>query len=295
MIPRRFRFRGEPLILNDAVRASLPGQFIALPDGITHYELRGAAENPCVVLIHGFSTPYFIWDHTIGALADAGLRVLRYDLYGRGYSDRPEIPYNADLFDRQLFDLLKALQIDRPVHLIGLSMGGTIAAVFADRHPAMVDTLGLIDPALALEKRAWKTRLLDIPLLGEWLMNTYGDAALVKGLSKDFLRPERFPEYSQKYREQMQYQGFKQAILSTVRGEMLRDMSEAYQRVGRQNRRVILIWGREDQTIPFSVSENVRAFIPHAVFHAIDDAGHIPHYEKPEQVNPLLIEFLNAH
>jgi len=56
---------------------------------------------------------------------------------------------------------------------------------------------------------------------------------------------------------------------------------------------VLLIWGQEDRMVPFETSEQVLAAMPQAEFHPIDDAGHIPHYEKPDVVNPLLIEFLN--
>ncbi len=52
---------------------------------------------------------------------------LRYDLYGRGYSDRPDVVYNKDLFDRQLFGLLAILDIHDRVDLVGNSMGASSA------------------------------------------------------------------------------------------------------------------------------------------------------------------------
>ena len=65
------------------------------------------------MLIHGFSVPYFIFDPTFNFLTKAGWRVLRYDLFGRGFSDRPHVRYNIDLFVRQLKELLDALNIKR--------------------------------------------------------------------------------------------------------------------------------------------------------------------------------------
>src|SRR5919109_740116 len=59
-----------------------------------------------VVLVHGFSVPFFIYDPTFEFLTRAGFRVLRYDLFGRGFSDRPKARYNIDLFVRQLGELL---------------------------------------------------------------------------------------------------------------------------------------------------------------------------------------------
>lgn len=285
-------FRRESQILDSEARSSVPGKLIELPDGITHYEIAGQSDGQTVVLVHGFSVPYYIWDPTFDALVDAGFRALRYDLYGRGYSDRPDAVYDQDLFDRQLLNLLSALNADQPIDLIGLSMGGAISIVFADWHPSMVRKLCLIDPAGFPLKRPIATKLLQAPMLGEWLMSLFGDKLLVSALPDDFCRPEKFPEYQEKYRPQLKYRGFKRAILSTLRNGLLSDMTEAYKRVGKQKRPALLIWGREDRTIPFGASEKVRQAIPHIEFHAIDEAGHVPHYERPELVNPLLIEFL---
>ena len=62
----------------------------------------GSPDGIPVVLIHGFSVPYFIWDPTFRALAEGGMNPVRYDLYGRGYSDRPKAKYNVGLFVEQL-------------------------------------------------------------------------------------------------------------------------------------------------------------------------------------------------
>jgi pimeloyl-ACP methyl ester carboxylesterase len=292
MAKREFRFRGESQVLDAAARSAAPGSFVELPDGITHYEMAGPPEGQLVVLVHGFSVPYYIWDPTFAALGQAGLRVLRYDLYGRGYSDRPDAIYNQDLFNRQLRHLLAALHVDRPVDLVGLSMGGAITVAFTDRHPDMVNKLCLISPAGLPMKRPALAGLVEAPLLGEWFMSLFGDQMLVNWLRGDFRQPEEFPEYQKKYRLQMKYVGFKRALLSTIRSGFLSDMTEVYRRVGQQRRPVLLIWGREDKAIPFSTSEKAREAIPQVEFHAIDGAGHVSHYERPEIVNRLLLEFL---
>ncbi len=133
-----FILNPEKKALTPETRASLPGQFISLPDGVTHYALDGPQDGPLVVLVDGFSIPMFSWERNVPALTAAGFRVLTFDLYGRGYSDRPDGPYNLDLFVRQIDELLTALKIDRPVDLVGLSMGGYITAGFANRYPDRV-------------------------------------------------------------------------------------------------------------------------------------------------------------
>src|SRR5271169_4886577 len=91
------------------------GSYVSLGAGVTHFELAGPPDAPTVVLVHGFSVPYYIWDPTFDALTAAGFRVLRYDLFGRGWSDRPNARYDAEFFDQQLLQLLDALGIRGPV------------------------------------------------------------------------------------------------------------------------------------------------------------------------------------
>ena len=116
----------ETLVLDDAARASMPTEsFVKLSDGYTHYEWGGPENGQPVVLVCGAGTPMFIWDYQFDALAQAGFHVLRYDLFGRGLSDRPSV-YTADLYDRQLLELLDSQGIKTPVDLAGLSLGGAI-------------------------------------------------------------------------------------------------------------------------------------------------------------------------
>src|SRR5262249_31527827 len=112
--------------LDNVTRAAMPGQFAKLSDGYTHYEFGGPAGGRIVVLAAGFSVPYYIWDPTFKALTAAGFRVLRYDYYGRGYSDRPAIPFNDDMYVRQLDELLNAAGVPGPVDLVGISFGGSL-------------------------------------------------------------------------------------------------------------------------------------------------------------------------
>ncbi|NIO11123.1 MAG: alpha/beta fold hydrolase, partial [Deltaproteobacteria bacterium] len=63
------------------------------------------------------------------------------------YSDRPDVPYDIDLYVNQLDDLLSGLSIKFPVALVGWSLGGMISVVYAARYPKIIDRLILIAPA----------------------------------------------------------------------------------------------------------------------------------------------------
>jgi len=285
----------EKLTLDDSARQSAEaraygGSFVRLGAGVTHYELAGPRDARTVVLVHGFSVPSYIWDPTFDALTAAGFRVLRYDLYGRGWSDRPDVRYDPDLFDQQLFQLLGALQISEPIDIVGLSMGGPIAANYATRHPARVRKVALFDPAYGKGSQPpWQLRT---PLLGAFVMNVRIAPTMADSQRDDFVHPERYADYFAKYATQMRYKGFRGAILSTIRNFLPLDNTGAFAQLGQSGKPVLLIWGRADQAVPFSVSEDARKSIPQAEFHPIDDAAHLPFYEHPEIVNPILIEFL---
>lgn len=284
----------EKIKLNDTVRASLPGQFVKLSLGVVHYELAGPENAPTIVLVHGFSVPYYIWDRTFAALTQAGFRVLRYDLYGRGFSDRPEKDYNLDLYDSQLEELLPALNIQGPIDLVGLSMGGPIVASYANHHPDQVRSLILIDPEVA-PVSIRQIFPLNLPLIGEYFMTVFvASVQLPKSQSSDFYRPDKFPDWEAMFRVQLQYKGFRRAILSSIRFMPSMDAAAEYSAVGKQNMPVLLIWGREDKTVSAADIQQLKELIPEIEYHIIEAAGHIPQYERPEVVNPLLVNFLNG-
>jgi pimeloyl-ACP methyl ester carboxylesterase len=289
----RFFYHDETRELDELARKETSGSFIRLTDGVTHYELSNPGAEDSVVLVHGFSVPYFIYDPTFAFLTGAGLRVLRYDLFGRGFSDRPYTNYNIDLFVRQLGDLLDALKITRPVSLVGLSTGGPIVAAFTSRFPEQVSKLVLIAPVGAKPfLLARLARVAATPFLGDVLIGALGDVRLIKRIASSRFDRERIGEFGPRYAVQMEYKGFKHAILSTVRNQMLGSFRAVYEQIGKMEKPVLLFWGRHDPTVPFRHSDILRRAIPQVEFHAIENTGHIPHYEKPEEVNPILLEFL---
>ncbi len=292
-----FPYIYEKKIIDPALRQSVSqgsgDDFISLPSGYTHYETRNKDAAETVVLVHGFSVPMFIWEPTSRFLTEAGYRVLRYDLFGRGYSDRPKANYDLDFFATQLRDLLEALGITEPINLFGLSMGGPITATFTAQHPECVKKLALFAPAGGENiPRSTITKLMEIPLLGELLMGFFGKKTLVDAIAEDFYDPGLIAHFTKMYTPQLDYQGFGRAILSTIRGDALRDSSATYRKVGEMGIPTLLVWGHDDQTVPYDQAKAVVTSLPHVRFHTIENSGHIPHYEDADQVNPIILNFL---
>ena len=288
-----YSFRSETRELDDEARRLTDGSYVRLSDGVTHYELANPSGDPTVVLVHGFSVPYYIYDPTFDFLTRNGFRVLRYDLFGRGFSDRPDVSYDIHLFVRQLADLLDALAITFPLSLMGLSMGGPITATFTARHPERVAKLILIDPDGA--RSLFISRILKVvaaPGIGETLLNLAGNGGVMKTIAADLFDKRLVDHFVERYMIQVQYKGFRNAILSTVRNNMIGCCIEIYRQVGALGKPTLLIWGRHDTTVPLSHSDDLRAAVPGIEFHIIEDSSHIPHYERPEETNAILLDFL---
>ena len=278
--------------LDAAARSGASGAFVTLSDGVTHYEVRGPDTARVAVLVHGFSVPYYIWDSTAVALEDAGYRVIRYDVFGRGLSDRPAVPYDGSLYDRQLDDLLDSLGVRQPIDLMGLSYGGYVTSHYTVSNPDRVRTLTLVDPAVGGGSLpAW----LGWPVIGHWYWQVFRAPVAALGQPSDFLHPERWPDWVARYEPQMRYTGFGRALRRASLHSASTNYAALYADVARTGVPVLLVWGRQDRTVPESRSVVVRAAIPHVEYFPVDSAGHLPHLEQSGVVHARLLQFLTQH
>ncbi|MFS2004414.1 alpha/beta fold hydrolase [Duganella sp. CT11-25] len=284
----------EKRTLDDGARAAAAasGAYAALSDGATHYEAAGPAHGRVAVLVHGFSVPSYIWDPTFAALRDAGYRVIRYDLYGRGLSDRPDAAYDGAFYDKQLDELLAALKVDGPIDLFGLSFGGYVAAHYASTHPQRVRTLHLVDPSNMAPSLSWQ---FAAPLLGPYLFQVGAVPTMADNQSGDFLRPEQFPGWAERYRPQMQYHGFGRALYRSRLNLARADFDGIYAAIARAGTPVQLVWGKQDPVIPVAQSARIRRAIPSLEYVEIDQSGHLPQMEQAAIFNQRMLAHLAAH
>ncbi len=284
-------YNEELQVLDVKTRATFDETFIELPQGVAHYQLGGPEDGEMVVLVHGFSVPSYIWDPTFEFLTGQGYRVLRFDLFGRGHSDRPDAAYTIDFFARQVDSLTRELAVDEPLILVGLSMGGPVTTRFTNLHPERVRQLVLVDPMVYPPSRK-EIAPLTWPLIGRYLANVYLMPRLASGQTSDFLDKSRFPDWETRFREQMRFRGFRRAIVSTLMEFDGPGILEEYEKLGQSSEKVGVFWGREDQTVPLKHSEELLELVPQAQLVVIDQAGHLPHMERAEKFNPQLLDLL---
>jgi pimeloyl-ACP methyl ester carboxylesterase len=278
--------------LNDEVREARGGSYVELSEGVTHYELSGPEDGPVVVLVHGGSIPFYVWDAQAPALANAGHRVLRYTQYGRGYSDRPDTPYDRALYQRQLTELLSALGIDGPIDVVGVSFGGAIAATFTAENPDRVGKLALIAPVVDYSEGRALFDLAKIPVVSEWYARVFAVRAVVSRANHFFEVSGAPPIYAERFDAQTRFVGFERALLSFSRTDALTSYADTYAALGDQPK--LLLWGAKDAEIPAHHMQLLRDTLTNLTYRELPTGTHAATTEHPEETNAALTRFLGT-
>lgn len=277
--------------ITETIRLESGHDFIKLSDGWTEYELDGPENGQPVILIHGLSVPMYDWDKQFYELRDAGFRVLRYNHYGRGLSDRPRTIYDADLYTRQIKEIMDSQGWEK-AHILAHSMGGAIAAQFNRAYPDSTDRMILLAPTLHMAEDNTGISLIRIPVLGD-LMAMTALTGILSSRAEELFSNAGIKEkdaYSNAFLDQTRYFGFSRTVKSLFRNNMVDDLSETWQTI--DGGRTLLIWGTRDESIPENHIKKMEKLIPGLETHIIQDVGHMPNMEIPDTVNSLILEFL---
>lgn len=251
------------------------------------YEVEGKGDD--LILVHGLGSSREIWRNTMKA-ASRLFKVYAIDLPGFGSSDKPDIQYGLPFYTDFMGSLLEELGIEKCA-LDGASMGGVIAASFASKYPDRVSKLVLTDPAGLTPLGTGLTR---IPLIGDaafWLMSR--NKNMLRQLQEDsFYNPSMAHKtFADNGWDSMRNKAYREAILKNARYlskvhpeyvESLRDIKA----------RTLIIWGKDDRIMPVSDAHRYGELIRGSRVVLIDKCGHIPHVEKSDEYNKVLLAFL---
>lgn len=256
-------------------------------------------QGPTLVLFHGFGGAMWQWEYQLAALA-SNYRVVAFDLLGAGLSDKPDIAYRPEEVLQVVRGALDAVGIEQAT-LIGNSMGAGIAMGLAMTAPQRVDRLILIGGlpanihetvASPLIRRALETRAPTwlVRVLGWFAGGSATDRVLEEIVYDHRLLTPAVRERSQRNRRTQNIVGPALATARTV-PEWERDYGPRIPSIAHQT---LVLWGERDRVFPPTVGRELAGQLPHATFHAIPDAGHIPQWEQPELVNGLIRTFLES-
>lgn len=146
-------------------------------------------------------------------------------------------------FADQIDQLVNELRLDTPFSLVGLSMGGPIVTYYTNRKPQNIKRLVLVDPMVFAPSEE-DIGPLALPMIGEYFAGVYLMPQLAAGQAGDFQDKDQFSDWEDRFIEQMQYHGFRAAILSTIRNFPAFDTLSEYQDLGEKDLPVQLSWVR---------------------------------------------------
>lgn len=271
-----------------------------------HYLEAGQAraERPPLVLLHGggIDSARLSWGAAIPALS-GGQRVLAPDWPGYGESAALSVEYTQERLLHLIDQMLDAWDLPQ-VDLAGISMGGGAALGYSLDHPRRVRRLILID-SYGLHDQAPMQRLshtvIHSPLAGERMIGwTYALLKRSRRLTRWSLlgiihdRHNLSPELAQAAYQAMQRPNAGQAFYSWQRSELQPDgLRTCYlPRLNTLAAPTLLIHGQHDPLVPLAAAEQAARRIPRARLEVIANAGHWPQREYPQEVQPLMAEFL---
>jgi pyruvate dehydrogenase E2 component (dihydrolipoamide acetyltransferase) len=234
-----------------------------------------------VLLVHGYGGDRNSWLFLQEPLA-ARRRVYALDLPGHGSSAKDVGDGTLDVLADAVTGVLDAVGADR-AHLVGHSMGGAVALTVAARDPGRIASLTLIAPsgfgsqinggyvrgfADAQTRRELK------PVVGQ----LFADEGLVtRQLVDDLLAYKRLDGVDQ---------ALHVLVGTLLDGDAQRGDSAALVAAIGDAVPVTVVWGSADRIIPAAQVESVAG----AVRHVVDGAGHMPHMERPGEVQAAIEE-----
>jgi 4,5:9,10-diseco-3-hydroxy-5,9,17-trioxoandrosta-1(10),2-diene-4-oate hydrolase len=272
-------------------------QYIQVGNLKTRYWALGD-KGTVVILIHGLGASADIWRHNVEALAEQH-RVYVPDVIGFGRSDKPGPSFSPFDYTRFLDDFLNILNIER-ASLIGQSLGGAIALHYALHFPQKVSKLVLVDSAGLGKEVIWTLRLMSIPLLGELV--SYPSR---KGVELFFKFAVRDPalvtkDFVDLYYNFFSQPGFQKFLLKIVRsiinvaGAREQVLAPLMDNLSKITQPALIIWGEKDRVLPLKHAYRGKKNLPNAELKIIEGCGHIPFFERPEEFNRLVLEFLSV-
>jgi pimeloyl-ACP methyl ester carboxylesterase len=262
----------------------------------------GEPNAPPVLLVHGWGASLYMWRAWFAPFAAAGFRVLALDLPGHGMSDKPTDPgrYTVDRMVASVRELIEGERLDRP-HVVGQSMGGTIALELALGGAPPLGRLALVNPAafgrvhmVPLARRASPMAIEPVleRIVPRWLVArahrlVYGDPSRMTTADIDeYWAPSQFPGYASAMRRLVHEFSWRRAPAV--------EMAARLMTLRAPTSPPLVVLGTRDRVVrearPY-VAALRAAGAPLEVWVSVG-GGHAVNEERPEEIVPKVLDFL---
>ena len=277
----------EYIIKDDLFRTTIKkGNFLELKNGYTYFNINNSSSENTLVFIHGFSVPSYIWDKTYNSAKEKGYKVIKLDLYGRGFSDNPDLDYTDELFANQVIELLEALEI-KTATFLGLSNGGRVISKIADLKPNIVDKLVYVSASSFNSHKELENKNVSEDEIKDFIENKY--PTISSGQLSDFKYPENYPNWDDKYEELLKFNGFARALISTLKNHV--NLDSENKEISDSNKTVYTIWGDSDSVVVYNqIKDKLNKLLPNRFEYIVPNSGHLPHIENQNDFENYLFD-----
>lgn len=252
-----------------------------------------------IVFIHGLGASSYTWQKIAPGLAKTN-RVIAIDLKGFGQSDKP-LDDRYSLFDQAKLveDYLSRSGL-RGVTLVGHSFGGGVALAVAlnqmDAGNRQIEKLVLIDSIAYRQPLPFFFQVLRTPIIGELGMTLVPpEVQMSRALAIAYYRDETVTEETvNNYASALRSEGGRHALFNTI-NSLDPDKAEEFSKRYRSLKTpTLLLWCEKDKIVPLKFGKRLFNDLPDARIEVIEDCGHIPQEEKPEETLRLIQSFVAA-
>jgi pimeloyl-ACP methyl ester carboxylesterase len=260
----------------------------------TPYLALGAPKHGTLVHLHGFS------DRSDTFLATARHLRKRFRIlipampgFGEGWVD-PSERHTFEAYAEWLTDFLDATARG-PVHLVGHSMGGGVAAAIAVARPELVTSLTLVNAAGL--RAPGVTSVYDEIRVGQNLFEVRDRASYRRFQGRVMEKVQRFPLPVEEhlYREMLEKADWYVRIMNDLAtSESMADDVSSVVPLERVGAPTLLAWGDRDSLFPLPIAEHAARVIPDARVRVFRGVGHCPHLECPRELADALGGFLGS-
>jgi pimeloyl-ACP methyl ester carboxylesterase len=252
-----------------------------------------------LLFIHGLANYAMVWRKNIDTLR-SHYRCIAIDLPGNGLSSKEDRPYGIPFYTKSVYDFIQALGLKNFV-IVGHSMGGQIAMATLIAHPGLADALVLCAPAGMEEFTAMDRTLFS------------GALHFANFLSSDENNLRQIMENAF-YRHKSQADGIIQelfGLMKNYKGNSYRKMVDAsvksmleesvFEKLHLITLPTLVIFGLHDKLIPNKLihhttteklAKDAVAKMPHATLKLLPDCGHFVQWEKADEVNSVITNFV---
>ena len=255
-------------------------------NGLTvHYELIGSPKaKKLIVFSNALGTDFRIWLPLFDELPD-DVSVLLYDLRGHGLSGDDGKAFSIDDLADDLIALVEHLSLRRPI-FCGLSVGGLVAQAVAVKRPELVRKLIVCNSAARIgDAETWNARIETIRKDG---LAAISEATMQRWFTPAF-HQERAADVAG-YRTMLERQD-RGAYIRTA--EAVRD---ADYRAGVKDLKLpaLFLAGDQDGSVPAKVVEDTADTVENSAYEVLEQCGHMPSIEQPEQLAALIADFIKG-